>query len=305
MTSTDLKTGDFVQHPEKGHGLVRRRFAGNDVGVVYADQDRDGIDSFDLDLTGWERVETCTAGERRILDDFREVASGEAQEAVYPEAGVVIAPHADFEQRPELVKPGHVQVRVDDLELGGWLNKPDDDNIWGESARVAIRAANAIAAQRAESTPPADEPEIVGDGCECWVTPEHTWTTYGSAVEPGSQVEYNPRCPKHGEKPTSATVTLFCPDCGGAENVTVVMLGKQSNGERWFDLREFHAHTCPPAQPDEPTEPGVRVSVCDMRLVSIVQSLTGKRLFADVKSGHVYFWDDLTERGTVTIGWDE
>lgn len=71
--TTDLKPGDVVQHPEKGHGIVRRRFARNDVGVVYADKDREGIDSYTTDLTGWENV--------------------------------------------EIVKPGHVQVRVDDLDL--------------------------------------------------------------------------------------------------------------------------------------------------------------------------------------------
>ena len=58
MTTTDLKPGDFVQHPEKGCGLVHRRFARNDVGVAYADKDRDGITSYTNDLTGWERVES-------------------------------------------------------------------------------------------------------------------------------------------------------------------------------------------------------------------------------------------------------
>ena len=43
----------------------------------------------------------------------------------------------------------------------------------------------------------SDKPEVWGDGCECWVTPEHMWFRYGSAVEPGSQVEWNPDCPKH------------------------------------------------------------------------------------------------------------
>ena len=42
------------------------------------------------------------------------------------------------------------------------------------------------------------KPEVWGNGCECWVTPEHMWTTHCGAVEPGSQVEYNPECPKHG-----------------------------------------------------------------------------------------------------------
>ena len=37
-----------------------------------------------------------------------------------------------------------------------------------------------------------------GGGCKCWVTPEHMWTTHYGAVEPGSQLEYNPECPEHG-----------------------------------------------------------------------------------------------------------
>lgn len=34
-------------------------------------------------------------------------------------------------------------------------------------------------------------------GCECWPTDPSTWTTYGSAVEPGSTLEPNPECPVH------------------------------------------------------------------------------------------------------------
>jgi len=46
------------------------------------------------------------------------------------------------------------------------------------------------------------EREVWGDGCECWVTPERYWLSaascgYGGGYEPGSQVEWNPDCPKH------------------------------------------------------------------------------------------------------------
>jgi hypothetical protein len=34
--------------------------------------------------------------------------------------------------------------------------------------------------------------------CECPWTDESTWTRYGSAVEPGSQRQYDPSCPVHG-----------------------------------------------------------------------------------------------------------
>ena len=110
--------------------------------------------------------------------------------------------------------------------------------------------------------------------------------------------------PPADEKPTSATVTLYCSDCGGAI-ADIAMIEVNREGDRYLDFCSEEAHTCPPAQPDEPTEPGIHVSVCDMRLVSLMQNPTGGRLFADVKSGHIYDWDDLTERGTVTIGWDE
>ena len=33
------------------------------------------------------------------------------------------------------------------------------------------------------------------DECICFVTPEHTWFRYGSAVEPGSQNGVEPRLP--------------------------------------------------------------------------------------------------------------
>lgn len=47
--------------------------------------------------------------------------------------------------------------------------------------------------------------EVVGDGCECWITDEKHWLSaascgYGSGYEPGSQVEFNPDCPMHGER---------------------------------------------------------------------------------------------------------
>jgi hypothetical protein len=36
--------------------------------------------------------------------------------------------------------------------------------------------------------------------CECWITDPSTWFYYGSAVEPGSQMEWNPDCPTHGQE---------------------------------------------------------------------------------------------------------
>jgi hypothetical protein len=39
--------------------------------------------------------------------------------------------------------------------------------------------------------------------CICWETDESTWTRYGDAVEPGSQMEPNPDCPEHFPDPAS------------------------------------------------------------------------------------------------------
>ena len=54
------------------------------------------------------------------------------------------------------------------------------------------------------------KPQVWGDGCECGVTPESMWTTYYGAVEPGSQIEYNPECPKHGWEAHEHTDDACC-----------------------------------------------------------------------------------------------
>ena len=53
----------------------------------------------------------------------------------------------------------------------------------------------------------SEQIEVWGGGCECFVVPEAMWTTHYGAVEPGSQVEWNPDCPKHGDADTPAEVT--------------------------------------------------------------------------------------------------
>lgn len=107
------------------------------------------------------------------------------------------------------------------------------------------------------------------------------------------------------EKPTSATVTLYCPDCGEAIPVTVVMLGRQSNGERWFDLREHFVHTCPPAQPDEPTEFGARVTVTPDLSVADERWCRQHDDYWASEDSELMTWAYLCQRGTVTLGWDE
>ena len=217
MTTTDLKPGDLVQHPEKGRGLVHRRFARNDVGVVYADKDRDGITSYTYDLTGWERVET--------------------------------------------VRPGHVQVRVDDLDQypSYWLN--EDEYTHGFSGRVAIRAAKALAAQRTENTPPADEQEA--DFAIGW---------------------------------------LNCPWC--SESFTIAPRLARDAGGHVRNVGLSIVHTCPPVQPDEPTEFGARVTVTlpDGTREKWLRQVDG--WWVNEQGGSA-MWKHLIKRGTATLGWDE
>lgn len=221
MTSTDLKNGDFAEHPKKGPGIVVALGEDMDGSPLTAicHLDNRGWYRDTYDLTGWERVET--------------------------------------------VRPGHVQVRVDDLadELSRYAALGQGTACL--ESNVMLRVTRALDAQRAESAPPADE------------------------------------------KPMSAAVTLFCPDCGEAENVTVVMLGKQSNGERWFDLREFHAHTCPPVQPDEPTEFGARVTLTPDLPVADEQWCRQHDGYWANADGELMTWAYLCQRGAVTLGWDE
>ena len=96
------------------------------------------------------------------------------------------------------------------------------------------------------------------------------------------------------EKPTSATVTLYCPDCGGAITHTLT----------WVTL-DFH--TCPPVQPDEPTEFGARVVVTLPDGTREKWCRLGKHRSAPWL-GETYDvpgeeWGLLCKRGTVTIGW--
>jgi hypothetical protein len=42
--------------------------------------------------------------------------------------------------------------------------------------------------------------------CDCPYLPERMWTSHYGAVEPGSQFDWNPFCPVHGETPIYAEV---------------------------------------------------------------------------------------------------
>ena len=109
MTTTDLKPGDLVQHPERLlNGLVVHG-DGESIRVLHLTSL--GIVTTTSDVAGWERVET--------------------------------------------VRPGHVQVRVDDLDpltVSSWSQYP---GCTSEDAAL-LRIGRAFLAPRAESTPPAD-----------------------------------------------------------------------------------------------------------------------------------------------------
>ena len=171
MTTTDLKPGDIVQHPEHGYGVVLKNFPG--VPTIYFAGEH-GYENTTRRFTGWERVETCTRSERQWLD-YRggvqctcdhcpETTNGPEEDCAIHgrpyEEWVKRAIDAKEElARIEAVRPGHVQVRVNDLDLSRWEGVFEGG--WNHSTRVAIRAANAISAQRDESTQP-DEPTLFG-----------------------------------------------------------------------------------------------------------------------------------------------
>ena len=218
--TTDLKPGDLVQHPEHGYGVVLKNFPG--VPTIYF-ADKHGYEDTTRRFTGWERVKT--------------------------------------------VRPGHVQVRIDDLELGPSVYETEGEFVssvmrdFPEYSEGDLRLIyRALVAQRAESTPPADE------------------------------------------KPTSATVTLFCPDCG--EPITnTAMVEVNREGERYLDFCNVNVHTCPPAQPDEPTDFGARVTVTLPDGVREKWLRQPSRWWVSEWGGES-MWRYLIERGTVTLGWE-
>lgn len=75
------------------------------------------------------------------------------------------------------------------------------------------------------------EEEVHEPACECFVTDEKSWFRYGSAVEPGSQMEWNPDCPAHPGTFGCATCgNDGCPDC----TEDVYMLGPNERDRIWL-----------------------------------------------------------------------
>jgi hypothetical protein len=154
----------------------------------------------------------------------------------------------------DVVKPGHVQVRVDDLQREDF----NHGRTISSGSLADIRLWNA---------------------CQGDTQPD----------------EAAPR-------PTEMTVTLGCPECGGEVEAHVWLRELQGG---CYAVSTPATHACPPPQPDEPTLFGARIIVTD--------DLSGKaerwcrqhdECWAS-ENGALMTWAYLTQRGTVTIGWDE
>ena len=227
-STTDLKPGDIVQHPEKGNGLVRRsRVKRDEVVVMQVAVGDDAVSVYDI--TGWERV--------------------------------------------EIVRPGHVQVRVDDLDpqtLSEWSQYAGCNLV--ETALLRVGCASIArqagqgdpTAQRAESTPPADEQDASATEAATYQCP---WCS--------TDVTFSLRLDRH-------------PGVG-------VMVWVAADG----------GHACPPAQPDEPTLFGARIVVTDDLSGKAERWCRQHDEYWASENGALMTWAYLTQRGTVTIGWDE
>ena len=177
-STTDLKPGDLVQHAAFGPGLV-----GGGKQILYLA--RDGFVYAAVDPDGWERVETCTRSERQWLDyrgGVRCTCDHNPATTNGPEEDCEIhgRPYAEWVKRAagaqaesariETVRPGHVHLHVDDLDLGPDTGDSEEDFVAGwqsdfpEYSKADLRLIyRAIAAQRAESTTPADESTTPAD----------------------------------------------------------------------------------------------------------------------------------------------
>lgn len=108
MTTTDLKPGDVVQHPEHGYGIVYVDGTGETLVMHCSAKGRISI----ADLTGWERA--------------------------------------------EIVEPGHVQVRVDDLDLEKLRERLNSCDC------LPCRIAHRVCAAANPEPPQPDEPTGLG-----------------------------------------------------------------------------------------------------------------------------------------------
>lgn len=75
--------------------------------------------------------------------------------------------------------------------------------------------------------------------CTCFVTDPSTWFYYGSAVEPGSQMEQNPLCPVH---PMSVAALVTARE---APLHAAVAERAEAFGDAWAQVVELAASAAP------------------------------------------------------------
>lgn len=241
MTTADLKTGDIVQHPEKGRGYVLRHGEGGSVRVIYASQARTLGFDLDLDTDGWERA--------------------------------------------EIVKPGHVQVRVDDLDpqtLSEWSQWADHNIV--ETVLLRVGCAF-VARQVGQGDPPIQRTESAP-----------------TADEQDANVEAFPH---------TVMVELRCPHgCGAPVRAKLSTDGYSfPEGGAWPRLVAVPQHTCQPTQPDEPTEFGARVTVTREsgtreKWCRLGRDKDAPWLDENCECGGDS-WQSLCRLGTVSLGWGD
>lgn len=168
-----------------------------------------------------------------------------------------------------VVAPGHVQVRVDDLDLDHpegvralWMRvqrltaDPDSHETYEEWAAANNSRCNAVLAPGHEAVDPSDVAQVT--------------------------------------LPAEATVTLGCPECGG-ELEAHVWLRELQGGCHAVITPATHA--CPPTQPDEPTGLGAVVEVEGKRIVRVDDD---ESLWLD-DDGCWHTWAYITACGPVTV----
>lgn len=120
-----------------------------------------------------------------------------------------------WELEPLAVNDEALQQPVGEFDLVQWWWEHEGEEDSGLSvevrlhdrcgAEVSIESASPVQAFAAAATvgllrPASGMPRPPAEGaCTCHMTDPSTWTTHGSAVEPGSIYEPDPDCPEHGE----------------------------------------------------------------------------------------------------------
>lgn len=115
---------------------------------------------------------------------------------------------------------------------------------------------------------------------------------------------------KPGTAPHKAvTLNTSCPWCGDVIHLDHLL---SRNGRRRVIafITADGGHTCPPPQPDEPTEFGAKVSVTlgggeTERFISCGDGWILTNPSTAKFQSQPWHWDYLIDRGTVSLGWGD